>query len=149
MFKVNSRSTRRCSGVFIVIFEYFWHVVLVGFFFFFFFSDFEHERVDGILYCLNLNFSVHFTVWYSSPVLYKTALQQPTTVSRRSRGDSRPKLHPTFGCCPQFIFFENLFHQKQCKYAVNIGMAQIRGALLQFFLGKKCPFTGYCLQFLK
>ena len=37
MFKVNDRSTRRRSGVFIVNFEYIWYVVLV------FLADFEHE----------------------------------------------------------------------------------------------------------
>ena len=35
------------------------------------------------------------------------------------------------GCCPQrFIFYKNLFHQKQFHYAMNIGVAQIRGDLL-------------------
>ena len=34
-----------------------------------------------------------------------------------------------------FIFL-NFFYQKQCKYAMIIGFAQIRGALLQFLLGK-------------
>ena len=36
MFKVNNRSTRRCSGVFIVNFEYTWHVVQA-----FFLADIE------------------------------------------------------------------------------------------------------------
>ena len=31
MFKVNNRSTRHSSGIFIVCFEYIWHVVLVYF----------------------------------------------------------------------------------------------------------------------
>ena len=39
MFKVNNRSTKHCSGVVIVNFEYIWHVVLVGFF-----ADFEHAN---------------------------------------------------------------------------------------------------------
>ena len=39
MFKVNNRSTSHRFDVFIVNFEYIWHVVL---FFFFFFCDFEH-----------------------------------------------------------------------------------------------------------
>ena len=38
MFKVNHRSTRRCSGFFIVNFENILHVVQV------FFTDFEHEN---------------------------------------------------------------------------------------------------------
>ena len=50
-----------------------------------------------------------------------------------------------------YICFKNLFYQNQCKYAMNIGGTQIRGALLWFFLGKKCPFifTGQGLEFLK
>ena len=40
-----------------------------------------------------------------------------------------------------FFFFKNLFLQKQFKYALNIGFAQIRGAFLWIFIGKKCPFT--------
>ena len=35
MFKVNNKSTRRCSGVFIVNFEYIWYIFLV------FFAGFE------------------------------------------------------------------------------------------------------------
>ena len=38
-----------------------------------------------------------------------------------------------------FFFFKYLFNQKQCKYAINIGVAQIRDALLKFILEKKCP----------
>lgn len=34
-------------------------------------------------------------------------------------------------------FFKNLFYQKLCKYVIKIGVTQIRGALLQFFAGKK------------
>ena len=37
IFKVNNRSTRCGSGVFIINFEYIQHVILV-----FFFADFEH-----------------------------------------------------------------------------------------------------------
>lgn len=37
------------------------------------------------------------------------------------------------------FFFKNLLHQKQCKYARNIGVAQIRGGLLLIFRGEKCP----------
>ena len=29
-----------------------------------------------------------------------------------------------------FFFFKNLFYQRECKYARNIGVAQSRGALL-------------------
>ena len=45
----------------------------------------------------------------------------------------------TFGCCPQsfIFFFKNLFDEKQSKYAMNIRVAQIRGALLKFLIGKK------------
>ena len=35
-----------------------------------------------------------------------------------------------------FVFFKNLFYQNQCKYAMKIGVPQIRGALLLFFIGK-------------
>ena len=50
------------------------------------------------------------------------------------RNNSRLRLRPTFGCCLWwFIFFKHLFYQEQCKYAMNLGVAQIRGALLQFF----------------
>ena len=31
------------------------------------------------------------------------------------------------------LFLKNFFDQKQCKYAMNIGVAQIRGALLVFW----------------
>ena len=31
---------------------------------------------------------------------------------------------------PRFIFLKNFFYQKECKYAMNIVFAQIRGALL-------------------
>ena len=30
-------------------------------------------------------------------------------------------------------FLKNLFYQKQCNYAMNLGVAQIRVALSQFF----------------
>ena len=37
------------------------------------------------------------------------------------RGNSRADLRPVFGRCPRwFIFFKNLFDQKQCKCAMNI-----------------------------
>ena len=54
----------------------------------------------------------------------------------------RLKLSPTSGRCPWWlIFFKNLFYQKNCKEAVNIGEGQIRGALFfNFFVVKKCPF---------
>ena len=29
-----------------------------------------------------------------------------------------------------YFFFKNLFYQRECKYARNIGVAQSRGALL-------------------
>ena len=37
------------------------------------------------------------------------------------------------------LFFSNLFYQKQYIYAMNIGVAQVRSALL-YFLGKKYLF---------
>ena len=47
------------------------------------------------------------------------------------RGNSGPNLCLAFGCCSQsFIFFKNLFYQKQWEYGMNIGVAQIRGALI-------------------
>ena len=53
MFKDNSRSTRCCSGVFIIDFEYIWH---------------------QILYCLNLNLSMDLRVGSRSPVTFKMML---------------------------------------------------------------------------
>ena len=45
------------------------------------------------------------------------------------RGNFRPKFCLGFGCCPHcFILLKNLFSQKFCKCAVNIGVAQIRGS---------------------
>ena len=52
----------------------------------------------------------------------------------------RLKLNLTSGCCPRwFIFFKNLFYQNNCIEAMNIGGCQIRGALFNFFVVKKCP----------
>ena len=49
------------------------------------------------------------------------------------RGNSMAKLHPAFGGCPQsFTFFKNLIYQKQCKYAMNIGVADIKGPFYSF-----------------
>ena len=68
-----------------------------------------------------------------------------------SRDNSRPKLRLDFRPCPRgFTFFKNLFCQKECKYITNIGIAQVRGALLEFF--REVSFytsTRCCLQFLK
>ena len=70
-----------------------------------------------------------------------------------SPGNSRPKLCPTFGCCPQWFFFlKFFFYPKQSKYAINIGVDQIRGALYIFFYSGKVPFyisEGCCLPFLE
>ena len=46
MFQVNNKKTRSRSGVFIVNFDYIWHVVLVCCFFclYVFFAGFERER---------------------------------------------------------------------------------------------------------
>ena len=92
----------------------------------------------------NFNYTGRLTVW-EGPMLiryrYKT-----------SRGNSRAKMHLALRCCPPlFIFFETLFYQMQCKYAMNIGVVEIRGGLLQFFI-RKMPFcisAPCCLQFLK
>ena len=49
------------------------------------------------------------------------------------------------------LLFSNVFYGNQCKYAMNIGVAQIRSTLLQFFT-EKVPLhisAGRCLQFLK
>ena len=57
------------------------------------------------------------------------------------RGYFRLKLSPTSGSCRWWlIFFKNLFYQNNCKDAMNIGGGQIRGALFNFFVVKKCPF---------
>ena len=70
MFKVNSRSIRCCSGVFIVNFEYIRHVFLK-----FFLLFLNMEMTDGMLYCLDLNLSTsYFRVGSRSPVLFKTKL---------------------------------------------------------------------------
>ena len=37
------------------------------------------------------------------------------------------------------FFFKNLFYQKQCKYAINIRVAQIWGIFYSFFI-EKVPF---------
>ena len=62
----------------------------------------------------------------------------------RSKGlkTSQKRLFAAVIFCPLWlIFFENLFYRKQCKYAMNIGVAQIRGALSQFIVVKKCSFV--------
>ena len=54
------------------------------------------------------------------------------------RGNSTPILRPFLRCCPQSYFFlENLLYQKQCKCVMNIGVAQIRGAIYRFFIVKR------------
>ena len=51
------------------------------------------------------------------------------------------KLSPISGRCPQWlVFFKNLFYQNNCKEAMNTGGGQIRGALFNCFIVKKCPF---------
>ena len=48
---------------------------------------------------------------------------------------------PTSKPCPWWlIFFKNLFYRKNCKEAMNIEGGQIRCALFNFFVVKKCPF---------
>ena len=41
--------------------------------------------------------------------------------------------------CDDLFFFENLFYQKQCKYAVNIGLLKSEVSL-NVFTVKKYPF---------
>ena len=61
----------------------------------------------------------------------------PSSVSspeKAHRVMNRVKTSPTLVRCPRsFSFFKNLFHQKQCKYAMNIG--QLKCPLIDF-LGK-------------
>ena len=61
--------------------------------------------------------------------------RQPLKIGS-DRVNSRPKLCPTSGRCPGLVVFKKFFYQKQCKYAIKIGVAQVRGALLRFSLGK-------------
>ena len=57
------------------------------------------------------------------------------------RGYFRLKLSPTSGCCPQWlIFFKNLFYQKNCKEAMNIGGGQIRVPFLTLLQWKSALF---------
>lgn len=49
------------------------------------------------------------------------------------KDNSRPKLCQAFGHCPQWFIFFNFFYQMQCEYPMNIGFAQVRGALLWWF----------------
>ena len=57
------------------------------------------------------------------------------------RGYFRLKLSPTSRRCPRWLIFsKNLFYQNNCKGAINIVGGQIRGALFNFFVVKKCPF---------
>ena len=63
MFKVNNRSIRHFSGVFMLTL-YIWHIVIVLFVFVVVVvvADFENEMPDGIVYCFNLNLSNCFRV---------------------------------------------------------------------------------------
>ena len=57
------------------------------------------------------------------------------------RGFFSLKLSPTSGHCPWWlIFFKHLSYQSNCKETVNIGGGQVRGALFNFSVVKKCPF---------
>ena len=40
---------------------------------------------------------------------------------------------------PTMIFIFQKLLSKKCKYAMNLGVVEIRGALLLFFIGKKYP----------
>ena len=58
-----------------------------------------------------------------------------------TRGYFRLKMGLTWRRCPWWlIFLKNLFYQKNCKAAMNIGGGQIRGALFNFLSSEKCPF---------
>ena len=58
-----------------------------------------------------------------------------------SRGYFSLKLSLTSRCCPWWlIFFKNLLYQNNCKETMNLGGGQIRGAIFNFFVVKKCPF---------
>ena len=64
----------------------------------------------------------------------------------------RLKLSSISRCCPQWlIFFKLLFYENNYKEAMKIGGGQIKGALFNCFVVKKCPFVspGPCPQFLK
>ena len=59
------------------------------------------------------------------------------------RFNSRPKLHLVFGCWPWwFIFFKNLFYQKPCKCAMNIGVKS--GVPCHCFLQGKSALLYLC-----
>ena len=65
--KVNSRSTRCFSGVFIDNFEYIWHIVLMCvllllLLLLLFFADFKHVTGGWNTYSLDLNLSM-FQIW--------------------------------------------------------------------------------------
>ena len=72
MFKFNNRSTKCCSAVFIVNFQYIWRIVLVCFLLF--------EHVNGRWNTLlpNLNLSMPFRIGFRSPVTFKTKLYVTT-----------------------------------------------------------------------
>ena len=78
---------------------------------------------------VDLNFHTHSQ--NSSLCVLRYLFFQIVGRSHLSRGNSRPKLRLAFRGYPRrFIFLKNLFYQKQCQYAMNIGVAQIRGTLL-------------------
>ena len=82
-----------------------------------------------------------FEIQFYLPMGLSSLICQWVCLLKAVRGNFRPKLCSNFRCCPQwFIFFTNLFSQRQCKNAVNIGVTQIRVVLLQFFWGEKYPF---------
>ena len=60
-----------------------------------------------------------------------------------TKGNSRPKMQKALGCCPFDLFFQKFVLSVLFvlfKYAISIGVSQIRGALLYIFTGKKYPF---------
>ena len=74
------------------------------------------------------------------------------------RGNSRLNLHQNFGCTARsFIFFKHFFYQKQCKYAMNIVVAQIKAAgtlpsISKITTGSWCfllQITAACIVFFK
>ena len=86
-----------------------------------------------LLYSTSIKYNSYFSFIPLSYRLYKYIYTYIT-------GYFRLKLSPNSGCCPWWlIFFKDLFYQNVCKEAMSIGGSQIRGALLNFSVVKKCP----------
>ena len=73
MFEICNRSTRCCSGVFIVNFEYIWHIALLFFCFVLFFVDFKHVNSKwNTLLPLIFKLSKHFKVGFKMKLFVTT-----------------------------------------------------------------------------